>query len=179
MEKNQFFEHPILNSPYKYPSQHWELDESGQPTQKTIASRRKAEFITPIPKPRKQKGAIQQQIAFDLTQGTGIDNEGQKYDPTPIINTNCHAFKLRERLEISKDVRLLLQGRNGGELDTIEIDSEQLESGDVLGMRPFSTQLLCKQVIGRALCRKILPKRSKRSSRRWLTPLYRGENRLE
>jgi type III restriction enzyme len=35
-----FFEHPILNSPYAYPAQHWELDESRQPTGQTIASRR-------------------------------------------------------------------------------------------------------------------------------------------
>ncbi len=27
-----FFEQPILNSPYEYPSRHWELDASGQPT---------------------------------------------------------------------------------------------------------------------------------------------------
>jgi len=33
-----FFEKPILNSPYDYPSQHWELDESGQPTQKIIGA---------------------------------------------------------------------------------------------------------------------------------------------
>ncbi len=26
------FDRPILNSPYLYPSRHWELDESGQPT---------------------------------------------------------------------------------------------------------------------------------------------------
>jgi hypothetical protein len=26
---NQFFERPILNSPYEYPTQHWELDEYG------------------------------------------------------------------------------------------------------------------------------------------------------
>lgn len=44
-----FFEKPILNSPYDYPSHHWELDETGQPTQKTIAARREAEFIGPIP----------------------------------------------------------------------------------------------------------------------------------
>ena len=25
----RFFEAPILNSPYEYPSQHWELDEQG------------------------------------------------------------------------------------------------------------------------------------------------------
>jgi hypothetical protein len=28
-----FFDHPILNSPYEYPSRHWELDTEGQPTQ--------------------------------------------------------------------------------------------------------------------------------------------------
>lgn len=28
---NPFFDRPIVNSPYEYPRQHWELDESGQP----------------------------------------------------------------------------------------------------------------------------------------------------
>lgn len=42
-----FFSKPILNSPYAYPSRHWELDEQGQPTQKIIDTRRPAEFITP------------------------------------------------------------------------------------------------------------------------------------
>ena len=36
----------------KYPARYWELDETGQPTQRIIETRRKAEFITPIPKPR-------------------------------------------------------------------------------------------------------------------------------
>jgi type III restriction enzyme len=44
-----FFEKTHLNYPYGYPSQHWELDETGQPTQKIIAARRQAEFIGPIP----------------------------------------------------------------------------------------------------------------------------------
>lgn len=39
---NPFFEHPILNSPYGYPSHHWELDDQGQPTHHIITSRRKA-----------------------------------------------------------------------------------------------------------------------------------------
>ena len=30
---DQFFERPILNSPYAYPARHWELDADGQPTQ--------------------------------------------------------------------------------------------------------------------------------------------------
>ena len=36
---NPFFEKPILNSPYEYPSRHWELDDTGQPTQKVIDNR--------------------------------------------------------------------------------------------------------------------------------------------
>jgi type III restriction enzyme len=54
---NAFFERPILNSPYEYPARHWELDDSGQPTQQITSSRRSAKFITPIPRPKKRKGA--------------------------------------------------------------------------------------------------------------------------
>lgn len=69
--KNQFFEKPILNAPYKYPERHWELDKTGQPTQQIIEKRRPAEFITPIPKPKKQKGAQQEALLFDETLAVG------------------------------------------------------------------------------------------------------------
>jgi hypothetical protein len=52
-----FFTSPILNSPYEYSRLHWELDESGQPAPQVIRERRKAKFVTPIPKPKKQKHA--------------------------------------------------------------------------------------------------------------------------
>src|SRR5579864_4946435 len=81
---NQFFERPILNSPYEYPARYWELDEHGQPTQQIVERRRKAEFITPIPKPRKRKTAAeQQQIVFD--EGKGLSTEKQQYDPTSVV----------------------------------------------------------------------------------------------
>jgi type III restriction enzyme len=72
-----FFERPILHSPYEYPRQHWELDESGQPT------RRKAEFITPIPKPRKQRGASQQKLNLD--DGSGLSTARQQYERTATV----------------------------------------------------------------------------------------------
>ena len=82
---NPFFERPVLNSPYKYPKRHWELDETGQPTQRIIESRRLAEFITPIPKPKKQKGSkTQAKIIFD--EGKGLSTEKQQYEHTAIIN---------------------------------------------------------------------------------------------
>ncbi|SEM54365.1 type III restriction enzyme [Syntrophus gentianae] len=82
---NRFFAQPILNSPYEYPSRHWELDKLGQPTQQIIERRRKAEYITPIPKPRKRKtAAAQADLVFD--EGKGLSTQEQQYDPTPIIN---------------------------------------------------------------------------------------------
>lgn len=82
---NPFFEHPILNSPYQCPERHWELDADGQPTQKIIDARRRAEFITPIPKPKKRKAAdSQQDIVFD--EGVGLSTQQQQYDPNPVIN---------------------------------------------------------------------------------------------
>src|SRR6266851_1078908 len=82
---NQFFERPILNSPYSYPERHWELDSEGQPTQKIVENRRRAQFITPIPKPKKQKRKpAQDTLVFD--EGKGLSTEKQQYDPTSIIN---------------------------------------------------------------------------------------------
>ena len=84
---DQFFEQPILNSPYEYPSKHWELDETGQPIQRIIESRRRAEFISPIPKPRKQKGAPLEQSAIVFDEAARkLGTEGQRYDLTEIIS---------------------------------------------------------------------------------------------
>lgn len=80
-----FFSKPILNSPYACPSRHWELDEQGQPTQKIIETRRPAEFITPIPKPKKRRASEKQSsIVFD--EGKGLSTQEQQYDVTAIIN---------------------------------------------------------------------------------------------
>ena len=78
-----FFEQPILNSPYEYPGRHWEL-EDGQPTDRIVEKRRRADFITPIPKGRKQKSSPQQEMIFDV--GKGLSTEKQQYDATSVIN---------------------------------------------------------------------------------------------
>ena len=84
--ENPFFDHPIINSPYAYPSQHWELDADGQPTQRIVESRRGAEFVTPIPKPRQRGRArgAQQQLVID--EGLGISTQEQQYDVTAAVN---------------------------------------------------------------------------------------------
>lgn len=89
-----FFEHPILNSPYEYPARHWELDSSGQPTGEIVGRRRGAEFITPIPKPKKRRqNTSQAQMIFDR-EAAGLSTAGQQYDPTPVIND------LRRRVDL-------------------------------------------------------------------------------
>jgi len=79
---NRFFEKPVLNSPYAYPVRHWELDAAGQPTQRIVENRRRAEFITPIPKPKKQKAAQKQDaLLFD----EGLSTQAQEYAHTAFI----------------------------------------------------------------------------------------------
>ena len=80
-----FFERPVVNSPYEYPARHWELDQEGQPTSRILEQRRRAEFITPIPKPRKRRKAAAQDV-LEFADRTGVSTTAQQYDPTPIIN---------------------------------------------------------------------------------------------
>ena len=54
-----------------------------------------------------------------------------------IVITNFHAFKLRERIELSKGGRQLLQGRTGEELNTQETEGQMLQRvmPDLMGMK--------------------------------------------
>jgi type III restriction enzyme len=79
---NAFFERPILNSPYAYPARHWELGEDKQPTQRIVDSRRRADFVMPIPAPKKRKGADKQAALLFDERST----QEQQYDHTAVIN---------------------------------------------------------------------------------------------
>ena len=88
-----FYEQPILNSPYDAPTSHWELDDERQPTGLVKDGRRPASFISPIAAPRKRgkKGAkadksTQQTLVFD-TQAESLTEDGQQYDLSQLINT--------------------------------------------------------------------------------------------
>ena len=83
--QDRFFEQPILNSPYEYPTQYWELDKDGQPTYRIIEGRRHAEFVTPIPKPKKTKVPAQQ-ARLALDNGSGLSTAEQEYDVSASVN---------------------------------------------------------------------------------------------
>jgi len=87
---HDFFERPILNSPYECPSEHWELDENKQPTNRTLKQRRSVAFITPIPAPRKQK-QTQREIVFDQ-ESQALETASQQYALAVLIN------ELRQRI---------------------------------------------------------------------------------
>jgi type III restriction enzyme len=78
-----FFDRPILNSPYDYPARHSELDPTGQPTDRIIERRRLAQYVSPIPQPKKRRA---EQAELNLADASGLSTERQKYDPTPVIN---------------------------------------------------------------------------------------------
>jgi type III restriction enzyme len=80
---NAFFDRPILNSPYEHPTRHWELDH-GQPTQQIIEMRRSAEYITPLPKPKKRKGQTEQ-ASLLLDDDKGLSTQEQEYQKTAAI----------------------------------------------------------------------------------------------
>ena len=100
---DEFFDAPVLNSPYEYPTQHWELEpETRQPTNRIIDQRRPAAYITPVPKPRKQRGQPQQKPMV-LDEGKGLSTAEQQYDPTSTINVLRRHVDRWRALPDSKD----------------------------------------------------------------------------
>ncbi|MES1949830.1 type III restriction enzyme, res subunit [Salinisphaera sp. S4-8] len=78
-----FFKRPILNTPYEYPDEHWEIDANGQPTHEVINKRRPAQFMTPIPKAKRQTRGDQQSL--ELADEKGLSSAEQRYH-SGIIN---------------------------------------------------------------------------------------------
>ncbi|HDP34439.1 MAG TPA: restriction endonuclease [Candidatus Hydrogenedentes bacterium] len=83
---DDFFSHPILNSPYEYPARHWELAADGQPTTHILASRRASSLITPVPRAKKQRGFPKDQAEMDYGMDDGISTADQEYDVNSFIN---------------------------------------------------------------------------------------------
>src|SRR5689334_9820073 len=68
----------------------------------------------------------------ELVPGDMLDD----LNKAKIVITNYHAFKLRERIELSKGGRALLQG-HGEELNTLETEGQMLQRvmPDLMGLK--------------------------------------------
>lgn len=89
--RNAFFERPILNSPYECPTRHWEL-ENGLPTQRIKPVRRPADFVTPIPKPRKRKSKNEQASLLTIQE---LSTKQQEYHKGLINSIRNHVAAWR------------------------------------------------------------------------------------
>ncbi|OUC14079.1 MAG: restriction endonuclease [Alkalinema sp. CACIAM 70d] len=126
---DQFFDQPILNSPYEYPSRHWRLDQTGQPTGELVRSRRPAEFITPIPKPKKQR---HKQQVLDLFETAGISDGSQTYELSMFINS------IREKVNAWRQIASPQDWKVTPETARL---LQHWRSHDFQGIRPFFCQV--------------------------------------
>ena len=131
----EFFEQPILNSPYEEPKRHWALTSDGQPTQLINEERRPADFVTPIPKPRKtskKKGQAEGQTAAVLDEGTGLTTADQQYGKS--------AELIRAVRQEVGEWRQLGKSLWGVTPETARL-LEYWRSGDFANERPFFCQV--------------------------------------
>ena len=80
-----FFERPILNSPYSVPTQHWELDEGGRPTDRKLPSRRRSDLISAMPKAKSAKKGGGGQAELGLNEA-GLETQAMAYNVTEFVN---------------------------------------------------------------------------------------------
>ena len=89
----------------KYPARHWELGEDQQPTQRVLESRRRADFVVPIPAPKKRKGAAKQDALLFDERST----QEQLYDHTAVINAMRQEVDKWRALPSPNDWRVTLR----------------------------------------------------------------------
>ena len=80
----QSLENPILNSPFRMPSHHWDLNEKGMPTGEAVSGRRQSAYIVPIPQAKRVAG--QQEFAYDVEGSANV-------------RTNDLVNRIRERVD--------------------------------------------------------------------------------
>ena len=135
---DDFCTSPILNSPYEYPARHWELDGSGQPTNQIVGDRRFAEFITPIPKPRKSR-AKGEQAGLGLGDSKGLSTAEPQYEETAfVINA------LRRQVDRWRELRHPSDWRVTPETARL---LQHWRSDQFSGLRPFFCQVEALETI--------------------------------
>ena len=128
-----FSEQPILNSPYEYPARHWELGQDGIPTDRIAGRRREAKHVVPVPPPRRNNAQRAMQLGATMPS-----DEGQEYDPSPIIN------------EIRRHVDAWRQIPNPGSWGVSPETARLLQywrSHDFTGYRPFFCQVEAAETV--------------------------------
>lgn len=77
-----FFERPILNSPYVEPSRHWELDADDRPTHRIRSERRASRLATALPG---ASATAERASTGSLFEGLGHETATTAIDPSPLV----------------------------------------------------------------------------------------------
>lgn len=126
MTAEAFFQSPILNSPYEEPSKHWEMLD-GVATGEVIQERRRADFMTPIPRAKIFDQGKQPELE-GITEG--FVKDGQEYTKDIINDIRSYV----------KEWRKLPKEMWGVTPETARL-LEHWRNHKFLGIRPFFCQL--------------------------------------
>lgn len=155
----QFFDQPILNSPYYPPTRHWELDSGGRPTDQILESRRRSDLISAMPA---AKTASAEQMAMTLEAVQGLSSEDVEYNPTPFIN------ELRSEVDTWRALPNPSQWKVSPVTQRLLQHWRTLQADDTRPIRPFFCQVEAAEVA--IWLAEVAPKMGKRGRRflEWL-----------
>ncbi|MGI1661342.1 BPTD_3080 family restriction endonuclease [Palleronia sp. KMU-117] len=154
-----FFDDPILNSPYLLPQKHWELDEENRPTNRVTETRRSSELLTALPGASATSDRAHTRSLFE---NVGLSTEATEFNPSPIINELRQELDTWRRLpnptqwKVTPTTQRLLQHWRG------------LQTDDTRSIRPFFCQV--EAVEAAIWLSEVAPDMGKRGQRflRWL-----------
>lgn len=129
-----FFDAPILNSPYRVPDRHWELDTDGRPTDRIISRRRKSDLISAMPGAKAAK-ANQASLSFD-----DLSTDAMDYNPTPFIN------ELRQEVDTWRHLPNPSQWQVSSVTQRLLQHWRAIQADHTVPIRPFFCQLEAVEV---------------------------------
>ncbi|WP_127600243.1 BPTD_3080 family restriction endonuclease [Nitratireductor alexandrii] len=126
-----FFDTPIINSPYRHPGRHWELDDDGHPTDRIVDTRRSSALWTALPGQSSQSERSQANLVFD----DQLSSEATEFNPSPIIND------LRQELQTWRDLPNPTQWKVSPVTQRLLLHWRAIQRDERQTIRPFFCQL--------------------------------------
>jgi type III restriction enzyme len=154
-----FFDDPILNSPYLLPQKHWELDEDNRPTNRVTQTRRSSELLTALPGASATSDRAHTRSLFE---NVGLSTEATEFNPSPIIN------ELRQELDTWRRLPNPTQWKVTPTTQRLLQHWRALQIDDTRSIRPFFCQI--EAVEAAIWLSEVAPEMGKRGQRflRWL-----------
>ncbi|TFL16707.1 BPTD_3080 family restriction endonuclease [Jannaschia formosa] len=161
---NDFFDRPILNSPYAAPSRHWELDEDDRPTHRIIDDRRGSKLATALPSVAPGHRAA---ATGSLFEGHGHETARTAIDPSPFVE------RLRRELHLWRGIPDPANWRVSPVTQNLLRHWRAIQADATRPIRPFFCQL---EAVEAAIWLAEVAPRSGKTGRWFLDRLAIGNN---